>query len=389
MTANTPMRQPKILIMAGGTGGHVFPALTIANELIAKGLQVEWLGTHAGIETRVLANTRIPLHFISVAGLRGRNVLRLLLAPFTVLFAIVQSLLLIRRLNPCCVLGMGGYVTGPGGVAARLLGKPLLIHEQNAVAGLANAWLFPFAQQVLEGFPGAFARKFGTARMSRNAHAMANKIVHVGNPVRADILQIAEPAQRLAARHGSVRLLVLGGSLGAAVFNELVPAALAGLNPAERPLVRHQCGRSKLQAALQGYKNAGLTTGTLAAGAQMEVSEFIDNMAEAYEWADVVLSRAGASTLAELTAIGMPAILVPYPFAADDHQAVNAGQMAAAGAASVLNQKELTAESLRLLLQGVVNNRPQLLQQAVASRSAGKRDAGSTVARLCMEACNG
>ncbi len=384
MTAATLKAQPKILIMAGGTGGHVFPALTIANELIAKGSQVEWLGTRAGIEARVLANTQIPLHFISVAGLRGKSVLRKLLAPFTVLFAVVQSLLLIRRMNPACVLGMGGYVTGPGGVAARLLGKTLLIHEQNAVAGLANAWLFPLAKRALEGFPGAFARKFGAERMSRDKGAMASKIVHVGNPVRADILAIAAPAQRMADRQGNARLLVVGGSLGAAVFNELVPAALAGMSAVERPLVRHQCGRNKLQSTLQAYQAAGL-----AVGEQIIVSEFIDTMSEAYAWADVVLSRAGASTLAELSAIGMPAILVPYPFAADNHQAVNAEQMAAVGAASVLSQKQLTAESLRTLLVNVVGNRPQLLQQAVAARNASKRDAGSTVARLCLEACNG
>ena len=178
--------------------------------------------------------------------------------------------------------------------------------------------------------------------------------------------------------------LVLGGSLGAAVFNELVPAALARIDAAGRPQVRHQCGRNKLQATLQGYQSAGLPIGE-----HIKVSEFIDNMAEAYEWADVVLSRAGASTLAELSAIGMAAILVPYPFAADNHQAVNAEQMAAAGAASVLSQKELTAESLRNLLVSIAGNRSQLLQQATASRNAGKRDAGSTVARLCLEACNG
>ncbi len=383
MTVAASLVQPKILIMAGGTGGHVFPALTIANELIAKGSQVEWLGTRAGIEVRVLANSQIPLHFISVAGVRGKSVLRKLLAPFSVLLAIAQSMLLIRRLNPACVLGMGGYVTGPGGVAARLLGKPLVIHEQNAVAGLANAWLFPMAKLVLEGFPGAFARKFGAARISGN-HVCANKIRYVGNPVRADILQVMPPAQRMAGRHGNPRLLVLGGSLGAAVFNELVPAALAGIDAAGRPQVRHQCGRNKLQATLQGYQSAGLPIGE-----HIKVSEFIDNMAEAYEWADVVLSRAGASTLAELSAIGMAAILVPYPFAADNHQAVNAEQMAAAGAASVLSQKELTAESLRNLLVSIAGNRSQLLQQATASRNAGKRDAGSTVARLCLEACNG
>ena len=384
MTATVASVQPKILIMAGGTGGHVFPALTIARELLARGSQVEWLGTRAGIEGRVLASTGIPLHFISVAGLRGKSVLRKLLSPFTILFAIVQSVLLIRRVNPACVLGMGGYVTGPGGVAARLLGKTLLIHEQNAVAGLANALLFPLAKLGMEGFPGAFARKFASSIFGHSPQAIASKVVHVGNPVRAELLALLPPQQRMAYRDGVVRLLVVGGSLGATVFNELVPAALAGINAIERPQVRHQCGRNKLQATLQSYQAAGLPVGE-----QFKVSEFIDNMAEAYQWADVVLSRAGASTLAELTAIGIAAILVPYPFAADDHQSVNAEQLAAIGAANVLSQQGMTADSLRKVLVSVAGNRSLLLQQALAARTAGKRDAGSTVARLCLEACNG
>ncbi|HTQ99632.1 MAG TPA: undecaprenyldiphospho-muramoylpentapeptide beta-N-acetylglucosaminyltransferase [Candidatus Acidoferrum sp.] len=375
---------PTILIMAGGTGGHVFPALTIAQELRAQGSRVEWLGTRAGIEARVLANTGIPLHFISVAGLRGKSLVRKLLAPFTLLYAVVQALLLIRRVNPDCVLGMGGYVTGPGGVAARLLGKTLLIHEQNAVAGLANAMLFPLAQKALEGFSGAFVRKLDGSMLMRDRVAAEQKITWVGNPVRAEILAIATPEQRLSGRHGPVRLLVVGGSLGAAVFNELVPAALAGLNEAERPQVRHQCGRSKLDATLQAYRNAGLATTDA-----LQVSEFIDDMAAAYSWADVVLCRAGASTLAEIAAIGLPAILVPYPFAADDHQRANAEQLANTGAANVLPQAGLTAAVLRDVLRRSVADRQRLLQQAAAALRAGKRDAGAAVARLCLEACHG
>jgi UDP-N-acetylglucosamine--N-acetylmuramyl-(pentapeptide) pyrophosphoryl-undecaprenol N-acetylglucosamine transferase len=379
----TAALQPKVLIMAGGTGGHVFPALTIAQDLLALGSQVEWLGTRAGLEARVIGNTTIPLHFISVAGLRGKSVLRKLLAPFTLVVAVLQACLLIRRVNPACVLGMGGYVTGPGGVAARLLGKKLLIHEQNAVAGLANVLLFPFAQVAMEGFPGAFARKLGASFAMRSAAAKA-KVIAIGNPVRADILAIAAPEQRLAGRTGKLRLLVVGGSLGASVFNQLVPALLATMQGDTRPVVRHQCGRSKLVDTLQYYSDNKLKVSD-----ELLVCEFIDNMAEAYAWADIVLCRAGASTLAELTAIGLPAILVPYPFAADDHQAVNAEHLAAVGAAKVVPQLVLTVESLQAAVLRLGANREQLLAQALVTRKAGIRDASTQAARLCLEACNG
>lgn len=367
---------PRILIMAGGTGGHVFPALTIAQELLARGSRVEWLGTRAGIEARVVANAEIPLHFISVAGLRGKSLLRKLLAPFTLVLAVIQAMQLIRRYDPACVLGMGGYVTGPGGVAARLLGKTLLIHEQNAVAGMANAWLFPLAKVAMEGFAGAFARKLGKRA--------ENKTVVVGNPVRPEILAVPAPEQRLAGRDGKLRLLVVGGSLGAAAFNGLLPVVLAGIDIAQRPLVRHQCGRNKLSDTLDAYNTASLEPDDT-----LQVSEFIDNMAEAYAWADVVLCRAGASTLAEITAIGLPAILVPYPYAADDHQTVNAEQLARAGAARVFPQLGLTADSLRSVLEQLAADRHLLQQQAMAARNAGIRDAGTRAASLCLEACNG
>lgn len=364
-----------ILIMAGGTGGHVFPALTIAQALLASGSRVEWLGTSAGIEARVVARASIPLHCIGVAGVRGKSLLRKLLAPFAILAATLHALMLIRRINPCCVLGMGGYVTGPGGVAARLLGKPLLIHEQNAVAGMANVLLFPLAQTAMEGFAGAFARKKCNA---------AGKVVVVGNPVRAEVLAVPSPQQRMAGRSGKLRLLVIGGSLGASIFNQVVPRMLATMSEAERPLLRHQCGREKLADTLAHYAAAGIET-----GGELQVSEFIDDMAEAYSWADVVLCRAGASTLAEITAIGLPAILVPYPYAADDHQAVNAAALAHAGAARVLPQSGFNADSLRGILLEFAGNRQKLQQQAVAAHGAGIRDAGGHAARLCLEACHG
>lgn len=360
-----------VLIMAGGTGGHVFPALTIAEELRARGKRVEWLGTEAGVEARVVSSAGIPLHCIQVAGLRGRGVLLLLAAPFTLLRSLLQALRLLRRLQPCCVLGMGGYVSGPGGLAAWLTGRKLLIHEQNAVAGLANRLLFPLATVVMEAFPGAFGRA-------------ATKLQRVGNPVRAGLLAIPGPEQRLAGRQRPATLLVVGGSLGAQIFNESLPAALALLPLELRPSVRHQCGRGKLQATLAAYRAAGL-----AVGAGIEVSEFIDDMAAAYATADLLLCRAGASTLAEVTAIGLPAVLVPYPYATDDHQTANAQALARVGAAVLLPQQQLTPNSLCTVLADLLAEPQRRLQLACAARAQGARDAARQAADLCEEACRG
>jgi UDP-N-acetylglucosamine--N-acetylmuramyl-(pentapeptide) pyrophosphoryl-undecaprenol N-acetylglucosamine transferase len=366
----------KVLIMAGGTGGHIFPALTIAQALQAQGVVVEWLGTQAGLEARVVANAGIPLHFINVAGLRGSGMLSKLLAPFVLLQSLWQALRVIRKAQPCCVLGMGGYVTGPGGVAAWLLGKKLVIHEQNAVAGMANKLLYPFAHIVMEAFAGAFAAK--------NAANKTDKVRYVGNPVRADILAIAAPEQRWQQRSGKPRWLIVGGSLGAQIFNQIVPATLALLTVEQRPLVRHQCGRNKLPDTQQRYADAGLTL-----GAELEVTEFIDNMAAAYAWADVVLCRAGASTLAELSAIGVPALLVPYPHATDDHQMANAQHMVKLGAAKILPQDQLSAASLKDAMLELLGNAQQALRMATAARQASVRDAGQRAAQICLEACHG
>ena len=360
-----------VLIMAGGTGGHVFPALTIAEELRARGKHVEWLGTAVGVEARVVSSAGIPLHCIQVAGLRGRGALRLLAAPFTLLRSLFQALRLLRRLQPCCVLGMGGYVSGPGGLAAWLAGRTLLIHEQNAVAGLANRLLFPLAAVVMEAFPGAFGRA-------------AAKLRRIGNPVRAGLLAIPGPEQRLAGRQQPATLLVVGGSLGAQIFNETLPAALALLPLALRPSVRHQCGRGKLQATLDAYRAAGL-----AVGAGIEISEFIDDMAAAYADADLLLCRAGASTLAEVTAIGLAAVLVPYPYATDDHQTANALALAKVGAAVLLPQPQLTPSSLSTVLADLLAEPQRRLQLACTAHAHGARDAALRAADLCEEACHG
>jgi len=378
------MAAPRILIMAGGTGGHVFPALSIANELLARGAEVEWLGTRQGIEARVVAAAGIPLHFISISGLRGKGLLKKLLAPLQIGVAILQALVKIRRIRPGCVLGMGGFVTGPGGVAARLLGRKVLIHEQNAVAGLSNLLLFPLASVVMEAFAGAFARKLqlGTpALLRRCIDPQRTKVV--GNPVRGNLLALPAPAQRLQSRNGPLRLLVVGGSLGAAAINKAVPATLAMLAPASRPLVRHQCGERNLEATRQWYAEAGLEI-----GGGLALTSFIDDMAEAYAWADLVLCRAGASTVSELAAIGLPAILVPYPHAVDDHQSCNARVLEQAGAAVVIPQQQLDVATLTQALQQVAD-RKVLLQRAEAAHAIGIRDAASRAATLCLEACDG
>jgi UDP-N-acetylglucosamine--N-acetylmuramyl-(pentapeptide) pyrophosphoryl-undecaprenol N-acetylglucosamine transferase len=373
-----------VLIMAGGTGGHIYPALTIARELQARGLRVNWLGTQAGLEARVIGETDIPLHFISISGLRGKHPVSLLLAPLRILRAIWQSLAVMRRVRPDCVLGMGGFVTGPGGVAARMAGRKLLIHEQNAVAGLTNQLLCPLAHVVMEAFAGAFARKRNLSNFLLRSFIRPGKPVVVGNPVRADILALRAPQQRLAQRSGPLRLLVVGGSLGAAAINKVVPATLKYMPVDDRPLVRHQCGARNLEDTLACYRSAGLSQSD-----GLQVLPYIDNMVEAYDWADVVLCRAGASTIAELAAIGLPAILVPYPHAVDDHQSANAAFLEQAGGACVIPQQQLSPERLAVVLAEMGGDRDRLLQQAEASRSAGVRDGGSRAAGYCQELCHG
>lgn len=382
---NTPTTvQKKVLIMAGGTGGHIYPALTIAHELMAAGAHVEWLGTRQGLEARIIGTTNIPLHYISIVGVRGKGLLRLLLAPFAVARAVVQAVGIIRRSEPGCVLGMGGFVTGPGGIAARLLGKPVLIHEQNAIAGLSNLLLFPLANTVMEAFPGAFRRKQGSgggflARLCNPA-----KISVVGNPVRSDILALPPASERSSGRSGPLRLLVLGGSLGASAINQVVPALLAALPADQRPLVRHQCGDKHLTATQDAYRVAGM-----ALGDTVSLQPYIEDMAAAYAWADIVLCRAGASTVAELAAAGLPAILVPYPLAVDDHQHANASMLVDNGAGWLLPQNELSATTLNAILVPLANDRGALLQRARAAEAGALRDASTRAANLCLEACLG
>ncbi|MGQ7275386.1 undecaprenyldiphospho-muramoylpentapeptide beta-N-acetylglucosaminyltransferase [Marinobacter sp. V034] len=360
------MKTKRFLIMAGGTGGHVFPALATARLLQQKGHNVEWLGSVGGMEQRLIGDTNIPMSLIAVSGLRGKGRLALLMAPFRLVRALVQALGIMRRVKPDCVIGMGGFVTGPGGVAAWLTRTPLLVHEQNAIAGMTNRILARFAKTVMEAFPGSFGKQMVTRC--------------TGNPVRQDLASLPEPAERLGGRSESLRLLVLGGSLGAQAINTTLPQALALMPEESRPTVRHQCGTRNLEDARRSYQDAGV---------EVSLEPFIEDMAEAYGWADAVLCRAGALTIAELCAVGLGAILVPFPHAVDDHQTQNGQQMVRAGAAILIPQNQLNADVLAETLATLTGDRNRVIALAQAARSLARADATERVVNYCLEAAHG
>lgn len=353
------------LIMAGGTGGHVFPALACAQELIQRGAKVHWLGSQKGMERDLVGRAGLPMSLISVEGLRGKGKLALLAAPFKLSQAVLQALAVVRRVRPDCVLGMGGFASGPGGFAAWLLRRPLVIHEQNAIAGYTNRILARFATIVLEAFPNSFGT--GLAQC-------------VGNPVREDIASLDAPERRLGQRHERLRLLVLGGSRGAAAINECVPRALALLDENLRPEVIHQSGQGQLESTQQAYT---------AAGVRGEVRPFINDMKSVYDWADLVVCRAGALTLAELCSAGLGAVLVPYPHAVDDHQTANARYLEQNGAAVLMPQAQMTPQRLATELAALLGDRQQLVRMAQAARQLAQPSATAAVVDYCVEAMNG
>lgn len=360
------MSKRRFLVMAGGTGGHVFPALATARMLQARGHDVHWLGSEGKMEQRLIGETDIPLSMIAVSGLRGKGKLALLAAPFQLSRALIQALQVVRTVKPDCVIGMGGFVAGPGGLAAWLTRTPLVIHEQNAIAGLTNRILARFATTVMEGFPGSF----GKAVVTRCT----------GNPVRADLATIPSPEVRLADRAWPLKLLVIGGSLGAQAINQRVPQALALMAENQRPVVRHQCGERNHETTLQAYAIAGVSA---------SIEPFIDDMAEAYNWADLVLCRAGALTITELCAAGIGAILVPFPQAVDDHQTRNSQQMITAKAAILIPQNKLTATLLAAMLADLGSDPTRVLTMAESARSLARPDATERVVNYCLEAANG
>ncbi|PCJ31623.1 MAG: undecaprenyldiphospho-muramoylpentapeptide beta-N-acetylglucosaminyltransferase [Gammaproteobacteria bacterium] len=350
----------RILIMAGGTGGHVFPALAVAEELRAQNVEVQWMGTARGIEAKLVPEAGIPLNNISVQGLRGNGALGWLLAPFKVAKAIFEAMSVIRRFKPDAVLGLGGFASGPGGIAAKLMGKPLIIHEQNAIPGLTNRTLARVANAVLEGFPNSFKS--------------SAKVQWLGNPVRASIESMATPTQRFDTHSGDIRVLVLGGSLGAKSLNTLLPQAFAAID--QPLLIKHQCGVRHSDDCQKNYNDAAV---------DVEVMSFIDDMAAVYAWADLVICRAGALTIAELSAAGVGSLLVPYPYAVDDHQRYNAAALVEAGAAKLLIEKDLTVDILKQEIEAVVANRSNLLAMANNARSLAKDGTAKQIAAICLE----
>lgn len=352
-----------VLIMAGGTGGHVFPALACAREFQARGFSVHWLGTPRGIENELVPANGLPLHLIDVSGVRGKSRLALLKAPFAICKAVVQARRIIARLRPVCVVGFGGYLTGPGGVAARLAGVPVIVHEQNAVAGTANRLLVPFASRVCEAFPDTFA-----ASAKRRT---------TGNPVRSELF-METPRQALIGRQP--RLLVLGGSLGAEPLNKLLPEALAQVTAQYRPEVFHQAGKKHDEITAERYRTAGV---------EAQVAPFIKDMAQAYGWADLVVCRAGALTISELAAAGLPSLLVPLPHAIDDHQTRNADYLAREGAAFLMPQATTGAAQLAERLKEVLMQPEKLLSMASTARRLAKPDATRNVVDVCLEVAHG
>lgn len=355
-----------LMVMAGGTGGHIYPGLAAAAALRNHGWNVVWLGTRHGMEARLVPEHGYTMAWLSLGGVRGNGVLRKLLLPVTLLVAFAQALGALLRHRPDVVLGMGGYPSFPGGMMSALLGKPLVIHEQNSVGGLANRVLACVADRVLTGFPDVF-------RSRRDKPLPCGKVetTWVGNPVRASIAALPAPQARTAPQ---LHLLVVGGSLGAAALNDAVPRALALIPEAERPAVIHQSGTKHADSLRANYAAAGVIA---------EVRDYIADMAEVYAWCDIAVTRAGALTIAELAAAGVPAVLVPYPHAVDDHQTGNAKFLSEAGAALLMPQAELSPERLAALLRSL--DREKLLVMAQRARALARPDATEAVAQVCME----
>ncbi|HTT09146.1 MAG TPA: undecaprenyldiphospho-muramoylpentapeptide beta-N-acetylglucosaminyltransferase [Gammaproteobacteria bacterium] len=361
------MNRP-ILIMAGGTGGHIYPALAVAEELQRRQVAVHWLGTRRGLEMQLVPQAGLKLHTVTVTGLRRRGVWTWLLAPPVLIMALLQSLWHLLMLRPAAVLGMGGFASGPGGVAAWLLRIPLLLHEQNALLGTTNRLLAPLARRLLEAFPGAFAPR---------------PAVCTGNPVRASITQLSSRSEHPDPAAHPLRILVVGGSQGAAALNRIVPAAVALLITQAGPPrieVWHQTGAGQDAETAKHYRQHDVTA---------RVEPYLHAIEQAYAWADLVICRAGAMTIAELAVAGLAALLVPYPFAVDDHQTANAAYLARQGAALMIPEHELTPMQLAALVRGLIDHPERRMEMARKARTLARPQAAAQVARFCMEAAYG
>lgn len=366
MTKEFKHSKGNVLIMAGGTGGHVIPALSVARRLKDQGYGVHWLGSIQGIENDLVPDAGYELHRISVTGLRGKGPLKLVFAPFALMKACLQAWSVFRKVKPKLALGMGGFASGPGGLIAAITRVPLLVHEQNAIPGMTNRLLSKFAKPVMQAFENTFAEQA--------------KIKTVGNPVRKSIVAINEPEQRLNDRSGPLNVLVVGGSLGAVALNHAVIEMLNLMSESERPNVWHQTGKRNFDDVKAGYDAHGL---------KPRVSAFIGDMAEAFEWADVVICRAGALTISELASAGVASILVPFPFAVDDHQTANANYLVKHGAAWLRPQADLTAEALASDIRTLTQSRDQVLAMSKAARAQAKPEAAGLVVNYCIEAIHG
>ena len=363
MTAD---KQHKIMLMAGGTGGHIYPALAVGKYLEQQGWELHWLGSEGGMETRIVPREAIAVSTIKVSGVRGKSLLTRLLAPLKLLQAIWQAMQVIRRERPDVVLGMGGFASGPGGLAAWLLRVPMVIHEQNAVAGMTNRWLAKLANSTLTAFP----------------ETLPQAVAVTGNPVRAEISNLAEPQVRFAERQGSLQLMVVGGSRGAAILNQIVPEAIALLKDKLPLKLYHQTGAGHLGVVKSRYSELELLAHE---NLEIELKEFIEDMQAAYEQADLVICRSGALTVSELANAGVGSVLVPFPHAVDDHQTKNATYLADAGAAYLLPQSELTSERLAELIEAI-GTRERCLELASKAREMAKPNATRTVAEFCQRA---
>jgi len=361
---------PRLMVMAGGTGGHVFPALAVAKELQSQGVQITWLGTRRGLEAKVIPENGIDIEWVSVEGLRGKGALSLLFAPFKLIRAMWQSAKVIRRVKPDCILGMGGFVAGPGGLAGKLMGCPLIVHEQNAVAGLTNQALAKIANRVMSGFD--------------NVEGLPKSSVWVGNPVRVDIASLGS-SESVSKDNGvgvigdaHINVLIIGGSQGAHSFNQRLPAVFGALANS-RLHIWHQSGRDRSEAVIKGYSESNV---------KAKVTDFIDNMAEAYQWADVLICRAGAMTVAECCAAAKPALLVPYPFSAGDHQIKNAQVMVDAGAGVMVMNKKISSMLMQNALIELLESKQKLIEMGDRAHSLHKPNALKTVTDVCLEYLN-
>ena len=393
MTVNTPTTN--VLIMAGGTGGHIFPALAVAEILQQQGANIQWLGTKKGMESRIVPEHHYAMNFIDIGGLRGKGIKTLALLPFKLSRAILQTFKVYQQVKPDVILGMGGFVTGPGGLVAWILRKPLILHEQNAIAGMTNKILYRLSKKVFAAFPGAFPKNYNLKKLSI-----------IGNPVRKEIVDLIEPQKYYQqswfdSQETVLNILVVGGSLGAAALNKVVPQALQIVEQkkAEQKnkgeltqgfhqiIVRHQCGEKNLVETQQYYHqlNAELNkqTGQKKSAIEVELMTFINDMAANYQWADLIICRAGALTISEVAAAGIASILVPFPYAVDDHQTANAHYLSNKGAAFLIQQRDLNKEKLAELIENL--DKETIFDMACKARKLAINNAADVVANTCLQ----